>query len=740
MEKNIENFNVPEKREERIERLKDAVKVLKSDFVGLDNIIDEVCKLISPWYITPELIRRPVIISLWGMTGTGKTSLVKHLINLLGLAGKTLSFDCGLEANSNSVENIGLSIEDVISSDETVDKSDITRNMVFVFDEFQYARTIDEAGCDDLKSPLRPVWNLLDDGLITINSYRYDINYFKDFVEDFAVFVESDQSNYNIKLNRGEVTDFEDKKRLIDGLGIFYFDNLKLPDAAPKKKGKKKGGEEEDDLFSESEEPINVFGDRILRVIHRKLNSFKAGLGAEIVTKIKTQKDAVLGDIVEELKKYLKIITAPKIIDCSQSLVFILGNLDEAFSVGDEINPDFDADVFYDITSKVTVSDIKEALKIRFRPEQIARFGNNLIKYPTLKKEHFEKIIKKELDTIFTDFKTNDGIEVKYGDDVLSLVYSESVYPVQGVRPIFTTIGSLITPLLSDILLENDKDNKTVTIKVKDPEEVWKEKEFKLAKITLSIKFEESGKEIEKDLKLQLGELRDPESKKTRFINSVHEAGHAIAFSYCRGIAPINIVSISSGNGGFCSVYDKDREGEIDCRDDVKKDVIVSLGGYEAEELVYGKENHDKCLMGSSCDIDAAWSVLSKAAYTCGYFDPILFSSRDTEVGVFIPSGYSDNSPLLPDYFGKKSNQNIQDKIMEEFIELKKKTKEILKNEKKLLKELALYLGRNGSMKSDKFLEFVEKYGNKLTPEFMKEVREKNDNFYFDVLNDLEVE
>ena len=59
---------------------------------------------------------------------------------------------------------------------------------------------------------------------------------------------------------------------------------------------------------------------------------------------------------------------------------------------------------------------------------------------------------------------------------------------------------------------------------------------------------------------------------------------------------------------------------------------------------------------------------------------------------------------------------------------------------KKLLKELALYLGKNGSMKSDKFLEFVEKYGNKLTPEFMKEVREKNDNFYFDVLNDLEVE
>ena len=46
---------------------------------------------------------------------------------------------------------------------------------------------------------------------------------------------------------------------------------------------------------------------------------------------------------------------------------------------------------------KVSISDIKEALKQRFRAEQIARLGNNLIKYPTLKKEHFIKIIKKRI-------------------------------------------------------------------------------------------------------------------------------------------------------------------------------------------------------------------------------------------------------------------------------------------------------------------------------------------------------
>ena len=68
------------KKKERLELLK--VK-LKKDFVGIDNIIDDVVSSISPFYLFPESIKRPIVINLWGMTGTGKTSLIESLVDFL---------------------------------------------------------------------------------------------------------------------------------------------------------------------------------------------------------------------------------------------------------------------------------------------------------------------------------------------------------------------------------------------------------------------------------------------------------------------------------------------------------------------------------------------------------------------------------------------------------------------------------------------------------------------------------
>ena len=50
-----------------------AVIQLKKEFVGLDGIIDELSDTILPWWLFPENQLRPLIINLWGMTGSGKT-------------------------------------------------------------------------------------------------------------------------------------------------------------------------------------------------------------------------------------------------------------------------------------------------------------------------------------------------------------------------------------------------------------------------------------------------------------------------------------------------------------------------------------------------------------------------------------------------------------------------------------------------------------------------------------------
>jgi hypothetical protein len=71
----------------------------------------------------------------------------------------------------------------------------------------------------------------------------------------------------------------------------------------------------------------------------------------------------------------LKMVYEP--IDCSRSLILVSGNLDEAFAMATRgAEADIDADVFAAYADKVTVVDIKAALTKRFKPEQVARFGN----------------------------------------------------------------------------------------------------------------------------------------------------------------------------------------------------------------------------------------------------------------------------------------------------------------------------------------------------------------------------
>lgn len=736
MKKNLENLTIPKTKELRQEKLDEAVAILKSEFVGLDDIIDSIKKSIIPWYITPEIIERPVVISLWGLTGTGKTSVVRRLTSLLGLSGKTVFFDCGLEANESSSGSIADKIEEVFDCDDDCDSIssgyEKFGNAVFVFDEFQYARTLDENGHELLKSPLRPIWTIIDSGKVSVSEYRYDISRFSNFVEDFSEFANKEYPD--IHVDNGKVLDREEVKIVLENLGLFYYgrDVSSLLGGeknsyAPKVRSSDRE-DEEDDIFK----PLSLIGEDNLRTMVKRLNSFKARLGFEMI--IELNNVTTLIEYSKILEDAARIITKPKELDCSRSLVFILGNLDEAFKVESDLDPDMDADTFYDKTSKVSISDIKEALKQRFRAEQIARLGNNLIKYPTLKKEHFIKIIKKELSRIADKFLETEGIKINYAENIVDLMYSEGVFPVQGVRPIYTTIGTLLTPLLSDILINRTAEDKEVTITLTRETDLT-EKKLKIDKTSLSIIFGKPEKVVDIEIPLQLGELRNPERRLTRFINSVHEAGHAIVALYETGIYPVNIVSVSTGDGGFCNTYDPKKEGEIDSREDVDSDVRICLAGYEAEKLVYGKYP-EKCLMGSGSDIENAWDFFSEMAYRCGYFEPYSYTNHLTEENSSgIPSGFLDNEGLFVKHPYKASSGYLRDMVALRFSELRQDVVNILKEERKLLKVVALYLGENGSMNSDEFRDFVIKYGNKLTDKYVSSKLEEDKNWYEKILN-----
>lgn len=697
----VKKYTVPDSKEERIARLQEAKDTLKKEFVGLDEIIDKIGESITPWYITPEVIIRPTIISLWGMTGTGKTSVVRRLMDLLGLANKAMYFDCGEESNQGNT-TVASKINEMLNVDEDNNLTPGSANdFVFVFDEFQHARTINEHYEEVDKPNLRSVWNLLDNGIIKSDESNWETSYFCGFIEDFEGYV----AEYpDVPIEAGKIVDPKDVENILNSIGFFYYDRGVPGVIDARKPWNSREEDEEENKMEKVLKPLDIIDDRVMRIIIRKLKGPKQS-PKDIVHELFSAKTT--SELLSLLQEAKKTIVAPKEINCNKSLIFILGNLDEAFRVEGEINPDIDADIFYDETSKVSVNDIKRALRKRFRAEQIARFGNSIIKYPTLKREHFKKVIENEVSRIISDFKKGSGIDIKIDSSIYDLLYAEGVYPVQGVRPVFTTVSTIFTPLLSDIVI-NAKSGDTAELRVERAEEG-----YKLEKKTIIIKVGE--KEVRRDIDLVLGELRRPESKKTRYINAVHEAGHAVIMSYLTGNLPIAIVSVSSNSGGFCITHDSDKIGEIRTKGDVQNNVMISMGGYLAEEVVFPDERMR--LLGSGNDIETAWDDFSSAAYELGYFDPFSYCNYET---------YSAGLP------GGVDDKEIKKSIRFEFDSLRVKTTEILLNNKDLIISVALKLGETGEMSGSEFLEYIKKNEEgTLTEERMKMAKEENSFDYY---------
>jgi cell division protease FtsH len=733
-------------KDERLKILKNTGQILKTEFVGLDDIIDQIINSVSPWYITPELITRPTVISIWGMTGTGKTSVVRRLTELLGIKQDSIFFDCG-RCTADRVDIIG-DIEDTFgNSPEDLEgmPGNVTikgGNPVLIFDEFQYAKTIDEEGKETINSNIRPIWELLDSGIINVTD-RYDWSFNKlcEFVEDLE---ELSKSYPDMKLKNGSVIEKEDVRQVLRDIGFIWYENRKIDDM--ELQPEETPSIEEEDSEAQNADPLRplpLLKPDTLRCIVRRASKRSPGKGKELLDQIKSTK--TLGDFYRILFKEVVTDRGGKTIDCTKALIFVIGNLDEAFEVSDDLNPDMDPDIFYDITKNVNIHDIKAALLKRYRPEQVARLGNNLIKYPTLQKKDFIKIIKQELERISKEFNTIvPEITVTYTENVEDLIYYEGVYPTQGVRPIFSSINMLLTPYLSEILLKKEEHDVEVNIDVEDFVTG-----FRCSTATLVLLFKTDSKKISNrrlryPISLLLGENRDVLKRKKRFITSVHEAGHAVMFAWRTGHAPMNLVGVSIDRGGFCSTYIKDLQGEIQCRHDVDTEVMVSMAGYLAEEIVYG-DRPDMTLMGSSSDIAEAWDTLARASYEVGYFEPVSFANRSTESNVSVPNGFdSENTRNRVRYFNGVEFENnellpasLEEVITRRMCDLKEETVNILKTEKHLIKKIALYLGENGSMDSETFLDYVEKYGTIIHKDMMETIKSENGmEFYKKVLEE----
>ncbi len=263
-------------------------------------------------------------------------------------------------------------------------------------------------------------------------------------------------------------------------------------------------------------------------------------------------------------------------IDHARTLILISGNLDEAFSMATQTSEsDIDADIFHAFTQKITLVDVKNALSRKFRPEQVARFGNIHLIYKSLKKADFERLIAKEIASIVGKTHDKFKVAVTVEASLHKLIYQNGVFPVQGVRPVFSSIVDILETNRSKFLfsaLLNQHRSIVIGYDFAKSELI-----ATIGSITQRIPF--TGR---------IDKIRQSNLQDTVTNISVHESGHAVAYMALFGLAPLQLKSkvADSYAAGFTFPH------QIHVtRETIVSKIQIYLAGGLAEDLIFGEDN-----------------------------------------------------------------------------------------------------------------------------------------------------
>jgi len=638
---------------EREEKLKYAQRILKKEFVGLDKIIDEVCSNIEPWFLFPQSQIRPTIICLFGMTGVGKTSLIKRLFELIDKSDYFYKFDIGDYASDKNSLRYEFSEKLRKKQDEPV---------AIAFDEFQLGRTLDEHGVEIDRPNLRAVWDLLDSGKFDI----FQDSYYGSQIYKLTLKLEKCIKD-GMTAEKGIVTNKIETHKAI----FKDEDEDEDEELRPKNKRVKKNKKER--LF--------ILKSWFWNIKHVWDERFFSTSELEEYLQTLNEKETLVF-----LRETMNEAFKPTEHDFSNSLIFVVGNIDEAYYMTKSIDPDADADRFYQHSLKITLPEIKQALRTRFRSEQIARLGNNHVIYPSFNSRAYKKLISQELEKIHDKIRKKYDLEIVFAQSTHDIIYKEGVFPTQGARPIFTTMNSLIESYVSKLIVDILKSEKDITL-VK-----WN---FKRNKFNVELFSNTKLIEIKKyPITLKVENLRKSSNDEKQAHTAVHEAGHAITAIVAMRLLPTEIVSKTASTAeGFCAVELPD----MWTRESLENDIIVSLGGLVAEMYIFGDNNLSN---GATSDLNRVTETAMKMVKEYGMgFEPISVNHKSVNVN---ESHYTSGVERYEEE-ALRIVKNAKDKAIN-----------ILKENKLLFLQISDYLSKNSRMNQAKIEKMVLKYDERL--------------------------
>lgn len=615
--------------------LDNARKILKQEFIGINEIIDEIIDNVSSWFFLPDLQEKPVVVNLWGLTGVGKTSLVNRLVELLDFEDSFYRFDLGEKEGSFSFRD---------SLDELCENND-SSPVIIALDEIQHSRTVSGPFRQEVDNDKnRMIWEMIDSGRIQYVEWKRGLWSFEDLIYKLLHLLKAGvEVEKGVVVNNIELYCNEMKVSVGEGERVLF-----VPD------------DEYETILEFAGEQLGL---HLKKDVAKILLSFSAN------------------DTILFLNKVLKIGKRPSIKNFTKSLIFVLGNLDEAYTMSDNFSADIDADEFNKLSKKITVPKIKKALQNRFRNEQIARLGNIHIIYPALDKLSYQIIIDNELKKYAKNLTNTFKIGVVFDNSINDIIYNEGVYPTQGVRPIFTSIHQVLKSKISFFY-------SVIFLKTLDIDSLH----FSVRNKKLACEYRKKQQNVyslETDITTTLENVRQTIKDDLQAITAVHESGHTVLSIVLMKTIPDVVYSITTDADSQGFVYSSFAWKYISRKELIPR-VSMMLGGYVAEELIFGKEN---LTSGASSDIEKATEFLSTMYKNNGMGQtPIKYS---------IPIKEENDSYHQ---FGA-----VEEEIKNAIEEAKLLAEKTLKSEQKLLLSLADFLSDNRMLRKNDIKRFVEK-------------------------------
>lgn len=762
-------------KREKLQKLAEVLSQLKEEFVELDETIDKIGEVMLPWFISPELITRPVIISLWGMTGTGKTSLIKRLIELLGIFGCFSYFDCSeINENGDSPEEDGsnsfvvgkiLNSRGAILFEDTRYIEDRLKRSVLVFDEFQKLRSIDNLGGE---LPSRgaiesQIWELIDKGKIELSQRAYRVSkeiHERTFMISRLIYFIREELG-DIKLDKNcfllKKEDFEEKVVPSLSSSCLYLEHLindsfegidlgslketpriyPIPGVFPigninRANYFSKISNINYEFFKKGAFALNLFP-KLMSVSPDYLDEEEDERESHCPGSDNSHKatPAILRDVIQELfdffrdkefnstfeladlyEEYLDIMKKPGIVlDVSQSIIFVIGNLHAAYDMSFDISSDNLADEFKKRTEKVSVAKVRKSLLKLFRPEQVGRLGINLIQYPSISSVGLKRVVDQELTKIRGRVRDYLDLELIFSESVSDVLFSEGSIPALGVRPVKSITGLFNSKLSSKLTTLKFHNPNITKLSISTKEEILKD-----GVAVFSI----TGDEVEETLfELELGSKN--KKNKGSYIIAVHEMGHAIVNLHNSGRLPVQVVSRATNGGGFTDLGEEIIESSLTTTEYINR-IQTLLAGVTAENLVFNegkradifdRAEYNYTTLGCVEDLEEAWEIIADLYR----YDAIKLFNESGSIESTI-----ETSPCVLKSLGADERNSsgitagIRDKKHEDLSPaLKFHSRictEILKDNMKLLAKGSLVLAELGTLTGKEFGELVDKFGS----------------------------